>query len=102
MAAGNRRRACRYDAHQCGEHGRRPAVQFIRRHGHARRRHLPRHHFEELLMSVVARVLLTAIALAGISSGAITNLRVAGITATQTLIEYTAPDTNPCTVAVSE
>jgi len=42
------------------------------------------------------------ITLAGISSGAITNLRVAGITATQTLIEYTAPDTNPCTVAVSE
>src|SRR5438046_2670062 len=53
-------------------------------------------------MSALLRVSFTAIALAGISSAAITSVRVGGVTATQAVLEYVAPDTNACTVAVSE
>lgn len=39
---------------------------------------------------------------ASVAYGAIGNLRVRGVTSTQAILEYTAPDTNPCSVEISE
>ncbi len=50
-----------------------------------------------------ANVLLVSAAVAcGTAFGAVGNVQVRGVTATQAVITYSAPDTNPCQVEVSE
>jgi hypothetical protein len=48
------------------------------------------------------RACATLLAAAGLCCGAIGDLHVIGVTATQAAIAYTAPDANPCTIQVSE
>src|SRR5438309_2003532 len=43
-----------------------------------------------------------ALASAADLSGAITNVSVAGVTNTQAILTWTAPDAQPCTVQISE
>jgi hypothetical protein len=46
----------------------------------------------------LSTILLTA----SVAYGAVGNMQVRGVTSTQAILAYTAPDTNPCTVVVSE
>ncbi len=39
---------------------------------------------------------------ASMAYGAVGNLQVRGVTSTQAILAYRAPDTNPCSIEVSE
>ena len=44
----------------------------------------------------------TIVLTASVAYGAVGNLQVRGVTSTQAILAYTAPDTNPCSVEVSQ
>src|ERR1035437_10897235 len=46
--------------------------------------------------------LSTIVLTASMAYGAVGNLQVRGVTSTQAILAYTAPDTNPCSVEVSQ
>src|SRR5450759_5319916 len=46
--------------------------------------------------------LSTIVLTASMAYGAVGNLKVRGVTSTQAILAYMAPDTNPCSVEVSE
>lgn len=50
---------------------------------------------------MIIRLFFCLALIANAGFGQITNMRLAGVTATQAVLEFTAPDTNDCTVAVS-
>src|SRR3974390_2044303 len=107
------RAGSRLDRNHAGkrlEYHRRAPLQSLRRPHDSRQRGLSRHHREEFLIERKRRVMVIGMLrrlapllfLPAILPGAVTNLRVTGVTATQAVISYDAPDANPCTVAVSE
>jgi hypothetical protein len=77
-------------------------VQFFGRHIESGERNVPGDGGEEFLMGRLSGRLLGILLALTPVYGAITGLQIVGTTATQAVIAYTAPDTNPCTVEVSE